>query len=229
MENAPRTAFSRARPVARTSFGQATLVLQPEQLLQPPDPFQSPGAWLIAAVAAETRIMTPTGPCPAGRLQPSDFVQTIDHGPVPVLWSGRRTVSARQVAACPQLGPILVPRAAFGGGTPRRPVRLSPRAGVLLSPDNAPDGVLVPAGDLCGHAGIAPTPAEAVTYVQLLLERHAVIAADGLPVESFHPGWLDDGPWNSRLRAEVIAVLPDLEHGPDLYGPDVRPRVQRAR
>ncbi|WP_068115117.1 Hint domain-containing protein [Tropicimonas marinistellae] len=230
MENAPREAFVEAHPVESASAMAGPLLLRTDDLCDGPDPIPNPGPWLISAIAAEARIMTPAGPCPAGRLVPGDSVQTLDHGPCRLLWCGRRTITAAQVAARREVGAISVPAHAFSGGSPRRALRLSPRAGVLMLPDGAPrNGVLVPARDLLGHAGIAPAQAATVTYVQLLLERHAIFAADGLLVESFHPGWLGEGPTDSRLRAEVLEVLPELEHGLDLYGREVRLRAERAR
>ncbi|MFD0979914.1 Hint domain-containing protein [Tropicimonas aquimaris] len=230
MENAPKRAFARAHPVPHAERIPKPLVLRPEHLSDGPARELRPGAWLVSAVAAEARIMTPTGPCPAGRLVPGECVLTLGAGACRVLWTGRRCVTGAQLADSPNFGAVVVPEGAFGGGAPRRPLRLSPHAGVLVFPEGGPaEGVLVPARDLCGHAGITMAPAATVTYVQLLLERHAVIVADGLPVESFHPGALDEGPWNCGLRAEILSVLPDLEHDLGLYGPEARGRATRRQ
>lgn len=230
MENAPRRAFARAHPVPGAEMAAQPLVLRPEHLSDGPARELHPGAWLVSAVAAEARIMTPSGPCPAGRIAAGTHVLTLGGGPCRVLWTGRRCVTESQQAQAPEFGAVRVPEGAFGGGAPRRPLRVSPHAGVLVFPEGGPpDGVLVPARDLCGHAGIAMATAATVTYVQLLLERHAIITADGLPVESLHPGCLDESPWNCRQRAEILSVLPDLEHDLGLYGPEARGRAVRRR
>ncbi len=188
------------------------------------------GAWLQTALSAEARVMTPRGPRAAGLLAPGDLVLTVDHGALPLQWVGRRALSTRQMVEQPALAPILVPRNAFSGGNPRLDLRLSPLAGILLNlPGGPPEGVLIEAREMVGLKGIQLAPARPVTYVQLLLERHAILAADGLAIESFHPNVLQPEPANSSQRAEILACFPGLEHDLDLFGPEARLRAERAR
>lgn len=230
MENVPGKAFGRARPVIAPRRRPRPYVLSHEERADIPQTPPLPGAWLQSAVAAETRIMTPAGPRAAGLLTIGDLVLTVDRGAMPLRWVGSRGLSARQLAERPELGAVLVPRNAFGGGAPCRDLRLSPLAGILHMMQGAPEGgVLIDARDMIGLKGIVAAPARPVTYIQLLLDDHAIIAADGLAVETFHPGALQPEPVNSRQRAEVIACFPDLEHGLELYGPEARPRAERRR
>lgn len=230
MERVPGKAFARARPVATPRQVPRPFVLVPAMRTDLQEVQLEPGAWLHGAVPAEARIMTPDGPRAAGLLAPGDVILTLDDGAQPLAWVGRRAVTARQMAERPNLGPVVIPRNAFGGGCPRVALHLSPRAGMLLMLPGGPEtGVLIEAREMLGLHGIHPAPARGVTYVQLLPERHAIMVADGLPVETFHPAVLAPTPENRRLRAEVFACFPELEHGPDLYGPDVRPRAERQR
>lgn len=230
MERVPGKAFARARPVATPRQVPRPFVLAPGMRTDLQEAPLQPGAWLQAAMPAEARIMTPAGPRAAGLLEPGDEVLTIDDGALPLAWVGRRAVTARQMAERPELGPVEIPRNAFGGGSPRVPLRLSPRAGIhLVLPGGPKVGVLIEAQEMVGLCGIRPAPARAVTYVQLLPERHAIVVVDGLPIESFHPAALTPVPENRRQRAEVLARFPELEHGLDLYGPEVRLRAGRKR
>jgi hypothetical protein len=183
------------------------------------------GGWLEAAVEADTRLMTPEGPRPAGSLAPGDRLLTLGAGALPLRWIGRRAVTAAEAAACPALAGIALPAHALGPGSPRRPLRLSPRAGVLVHlPDGPPAGLLAAAADL----GLPrETPADAV-WVQFLLPCHALVAAEGLLLETLHPARLGERPSDAGLRAAVAAAMPALDHGSALYGPEVRRRA-RAR
>ncbi len=228
MESAPRNAFSRARPVHAPRLAPRPLVLDTEVLAAPVTCPHRIGAWLNAAVAAETRIMTPAGPRAAGCLQPGDTVLTVDSGAMRIRWMGRRPLSALQIGELPSVGAIKVPRNALGGGCPRRDIRVSPRAGLLVHPAGAPEsGLLMTAEDLVGSVGLGRAPAAPVTYVQILLDHHAMLAAEGLGIESFQPATLGSGLEDLRARAEILAIFPELEHGLDLYGGDIRPRGQR--
>ncbi|NDR58306.1 Hint domain-containing protein [Aliiruegeria sabulilitoris] len=230
MENISGKAFARARPVNAARTAPRPFVLTAEARIDIPDMPLLPGAWLQSAIAAEARVMTPQGPKPAGQLQTGDLILTVDKGALPLRWIGKRALSPTQMAEMPEIGPVTVPRNALAGGSPRMDIRLSPLAGLLLTlPGGPKSGVLIEAREMIGLLGIKPAPARAVTYVQLMTEEHALIAVDGLAVETLHANALRPLPGNSRQRAEVLAQFPDLEHGLDLYGPEIRPRAERRR
>ncbi|PRY26497.1 Hint domain-containing protein [Aliiruegeria haliotis] len=230
MENLPRQAFGRARPVLSPRQTPRPFVLAPDLLEEQPPALVQDGAWLVSAVAAETRIMTPDGPRSAGLLAPGDQVLTLDHGALPLLWVGHRTATPAQIAERPDIGAIEIPAHAIAGGEPRLPLRVSPQAGILLDLAGGPDdGLLLRAEDLVGHAGIRRAPAAQVTYVQFLFRHHAIVAANGLLLESFHPAWLRPVRGDCRQRAEILSILPELDHGTDFYGPEVRQRAARQR
>lgn len=230
MENAPGKAFRWARPINAPRQSPRPLVLEQDSRI---DILQSPllpGAWLQSAVAAEARIMTPAGPRPAGCLRAGDLVLTIDRGAVPLRWVGRRALSVAAQAEMPEIGAIEVPAHALGGGNPRQAVRVSPLAGLLLTLKGGPEeGVLVEAREMRGLCGIERAAARPVTYVQFLTDTHALIAADGLAIETLHPATLHPTPQNSSQRAEILACFPELEHGLDLYGPEIRKRAERRK
>jgi hypothetical protein len=222
MQISPFAALRAARPARRPD----PLALTRRHEAAPDRPATAPGGWLLAALAAELRVMTPAGPRAAGRLAPGDAVLTLDDGASRVLWTGRRRVTAAEAAARPALAPLLMPAGWLSPAAPRQDLRLSPRAGVLLErPDLPPGGLLVPAGTLAGRGGLCPAPGGDVTYVQIVLERHGLIGVEGVLVETLHPDCL---PRAAPERAALAAALPSgtLEAG--LYGPQVRPRAEAA-
>lgn len=230
MSSAQPDAFAEAqvavppRPAARLK----PLLLTPSLMRVAAPECPAPGAWLEAAICADTRLMTPRGPLPAGLLRVGDMLLTRDTGAQPIRWIGRHKLTPQHLSEHPTLRPVVVARGAFGGGTPRRDVRLSPRAGVIVTVPGGPaDGAIAPASGLVGRDGVSRSFADktCVTYVQILLPHHAVIVAGGLQLESFHPRHLTGRQSDSTLRAAVLAEMPELEHGLDLYGPDARPRI----
>ena len=68
---------------------------------------------------------------------------------------------------------------AFGAGAPARDVYLSPDHAVYT------DEVLVPVKYLINGSNIIQVPVAQVEYFHVELERHDVILAEGLPVESY--------------------------------------------
>ena len=156
----------------------------------------------------DTEIETPTGPRRAEAFRPGDHVTTLDHGPQPISWIGKRRLvfAGRDPAQ-----PILVSAGACGPGLPRRDTLLSPDHRVLLriAPSHLlhdPLGALAPAKALTRARGIrVKAGARAVTYISFLLPMHAVLIANGIAVESLYPGpesWARlDGPDRSAWLA----------------------------
>jgi hypothetical protein len=77
-------------------------------------------------------IVTPDGPVAVEALCPADMVCTVDHGAQPLRWTGRRMLSAEELALQPDLRPIVLPRDALGERLPDRDLVLSPNHRVAL-------------------------------------------------------------------------------------------------
>jgi hypothetical protein len=89
--------------------------------------------------------------------------------------------------------------------------------------------VLVRAADLVGdrHVTIDHSLRE-TWYIHLMLERHEVIWANGLEVETFHPGFMGLDHLSGGQRNLLLDLRPDLSENPDLYGAPARRMVSRA-
>jgi hypothetical protein len=129
----------------------------------------------LGGLLAGTRLLTPSGYTPVERLRCGDKVATLlGRGPlfVPITWIGRRRIATRN-------GLVRVSRNAVGDAMPDRDVVLAPDHALYL------EGALYPVGQLVNGATLMW---DLVNLSQTLwavqLERHDVLVADGLAVES---------------------------------------------
>lgn len=181
-----------------------------------------------------TRLRTERGEIPIEDLGPGDKVLTRDDGPQEVLWSGHRRMSGARLFAMPDQRPIRMRRGALGVDRPEDDLIVSPEHRVLVSGAAARDlwgetEVLVRAADLVGDRFITVDHSLRETYyIHLMLERHEVIWANGLEVESFHPGFMGLENLTGLQLESLLDLRPDLQDNPDLYGPAARRMVNRA-
>jgi len=151
--------------------------------------------------AAGTRVATPTGPRLIDTLQAGDLVETLDHGPQPVV-----LVMSRRVRAMGRDAPI---RFVQGAGaallvSPQHRMLVASRQAELMF--GAPE-VLVAARHLVDGASVTADPRPTVRYVHLMLPRHEIILAEGMRTESFHPGDHALVNMDPASRDHVLAVM----------------------
>ncbi len=192
----------------------------------------APGVWLESAISAQARVLTPEGAVPAGQLRAGDMLETKDLGPLKVRWVGLTRVTREQLSQSPTLCPVRVRAGSIDGTYPRQDMEISPNAGLVMRSNvNPEDERIVSATALSRRDGFCKSiPRNGITYVQILLERHAVMVVEGLEMESFHPGNLRPTRDEAGIWSEIMAALPELEHELETYGPRVRPDLRdRAR
>jgi autotransporter-associated beta strand protein len=150
---------------------------------------------------AGTRIMTERGSVAVEALNTDDRVMTVAGVTQPIVWIGHRRVDCVQHAKPHQVWPVRISKGAFGPGTPRRDLWLSPDHAVFV------DGVLIPIKYLVNGTTIAQMPCREVTYYHVELRRHDVVYADGMPAESY----LDTGDRrNFENGGSVLTLHPDF-------------------
>lgn len=177
-----------------------------------------------------TRIATPQGPRAVEELRPGDMVTTLDEGAQPLIWTGERRVTGARLLVEPGLAPV---RIAAGGAGGDADLLVSPghrlllRSAAALALFGAPE-VLVAARDLLdGRAvRVAETRGE-LRYLHLLLERHQILIANGVPVESFHPARARAGALSPEAQRRLEAACPGVTADPWCYGPEVRRGLRR--
>jgi hypothetical protein len=137
----------------------------------------------LICFAEGTRIATADGEAAVETLSPDDLVATIEDGKTvlrAVKWVGHRRIDLAAHPR-PELASAVRIRAnAFAPAMPKRDL--------LVSPDHClfVDGKLIPAKLLInGGTIVQETGRRSITYFHVELDRHSILLAEGLPVESY--------------------------------------------
>jgi hypothetical protein len=155
--------------------------------------------------AQGTTLLTGNGEVAVDYLRAGDAVVTLDGKARPIRWIGRRLVYCRRHRNPGVVQPVRITAGAFAPGVPRRDVVLSPDHAVFLG------GGLVPVKYLVNGATIRQEDRSLVLYYHVELDRHDVVLAAGVPVETY----LDTG-----NRAQF-----DNAGGATVLFPDFSPRA----
>lgn len=184
----------------------------------------TPGVSGPVCFAFGTRILTPSGERMVETLRPGDLVTTLDAGPQPICWIGQTSLNWPGDAE--KHKPIEIKANALGRDAPRRTLLVSPQHKVLLDEKgDGKGGCLAPAKALIDLPGVRRMDGKrTVTYVHLMLARHQIVLAEGLPTESFYPGPTALGMMNTVHRQQIKQLFPALRQDPRQgYGPTARP------
>jgi hypothetical protein len=147
----------------------------------------------FACFTTGARILTDAGEVEVQHLIPGMRVVSLTHRrAMTVRWVGSRTIDC---ARRPDAWAVRIAKGAFGEGRPHRDLLLSGDHAVCI------DGALVPVRHLANGASIAAVQSATATYWHVELSAHAVLLADGLPVESY----LDTGN-RASFAAEIAAA-----------------------
>ncbi|CAM4254352.1 Hint domain-containing protein [Palleronia rufa] len=176
-----------------------------------------------------TRLLTPGGYVAIEALVPGDMVTTADNGIQPILWIGRTSLTATELADAPNFRPVRLRRGHHGL---MRDVLVSPQHCVAVGDS------FVRARHLADIAGAGARVARGmgrVEYIHLLCDRHQVLIAEGMRTESFYPGPFALAALGADARAELCIAAPELGRGPvarqavaRCFGPPARPILTRA-
>lgn len=163
-----------------------------------------------------TMIETAHGAVVIDSLAVGDQVWTKDNGLQSVKWIGNSRLSARALAAQPELHPIRIQVGALGNNTPTSDLLVSPQHRILVRSKVAQklfatDEVLVAAKQLLQVQGIdIAKDLTEVEYFHILFDNHEVVLSNGAETESLYTG-----PEALRLvgpaaRAEIFKLFPEL-------------------
>lgn len=179
----------------------------------------------IPCFVAGTRIQTPDGDRLIEELEAGDLVDTLDDGPQPIRWIGRRKVEAKG-----EFAPIRICKNALGK---HQELLLSPLHRVLV--DNAmaqlwfgESEVLVAARDLVNDKTIHRQSGGIVEYFHFLFDAHQIVFSEGLASESFLPGPQTNKSFEQDIVGEITSIFPELD--PDSgagYSPAARRTLRR--
>lgn len=151
--------------------------------------------------ARGTHILTAEGEVAVETLAVGDMIVTVSDGrrvTRPVKWLGQRRIDIAGHPRPVTVAPIRVRRGAFAPNVPKRDLLLSPDHCLFL------DAKLIPAKLLVNGMTIVQERAtRSVHYYHVELERHAVLLAEDVPVESY----LDTGNRAFFANAGLALVL----------------------
>ncbi len=179
---------------------------------------------IIPCFTPGTVIATPRGERLVEDLQIGDRVITRDNGLQEIRWVGKRALNGAELAAAPNLRPVLIRAGALGHGLPERDLLVSPQHRVLMASERAAlyfeeREVLAAAKHLTDLEGVDVVDANATTYIHFMCDQHEVVLSNGSWTESFQPGdQVMDG-MGTEQRDEIYALFPELreKEGLDAY------------
>ena len=143
-------------------------------------------AWGLAVAGSApcflcgTHLMSRAGPVAVETVAPGVRLLTRFAGEAEVIWVGRRTIDARRHRDPGAVWPVRILRNAVAPGVPCRDLLLSPDHAVFLG------GVLIPVKYLVnGRTILQDRSVRRIEYYHVELNRHDVLLAEALPVESY--------------------------------------------
>ena len=182
----------------------------------------------FSAFARGTLISTPHGDVAVEDLQPGDMINTATGEPAKLIWIG--STSFVPADAGRRIPLIRIMSDTFGEARPSSFVTLGPAARILHTPHHlraeaGEQRMLTPArAFLDGVNVIEVVPPTPIRLFHICLDRHAVIRAGGIELESYHPGANATRTVTHSLRDRFLGMFPQIGHISD-FGPLANPRA----
>lgn len=184
---------------------------------------------VCAAFARGTLIATPDGATAVEDLAPGDLVATRNNGAQPLRWIGSTGLSLRgTLGGVPVPAALRVTAGAFGPLLPEYDVIVHESIRLLMPQHADHSGLLAPlAGLVDDEAIVRLRPPGTLEFFNLAFDRHQIVSANGLAVESFHPASLAGPP--AQKRQLLDRLFPWIDGDPARFGPPCRPGSRTAR
>lgn len=181
-----------------------------------------------SAFGRGTVIEADVGPVAIEDILPGDWLRTSQGDAAQVTWVGASSFVPAD-AGCP-MPLVRIMADSFGMNRPGSYLTLGPAARVLQTPHRlagsaAGQRLLTPAREFVDGVNVIevvpPTP---VRLFHICLTRHAAIIADGLEVETLHPGTSALRAVPHHIRDLYLSMFPRIAHAAD-FGPLAHPRA----
>jgi len=167
----------------------------------------------IPCFASGTFIKTARGEVPVETLKVGDLIQTEDDGHLDILWVGATEIDYTKGRHDDQR-PVEFKPGSLGPALPYTPLVVSPQHRFVMVDDTGAE-VLAPAIGLTDRPLVrVKKGAKRVTYYHIVLARHAVINANGVPTESFYPGDASLAGLPVRHKLALLAHFPQTSPVP---------------
>ncbi|HBD90002.1 MAG TPA: hemolysin-type calcium-binding protein [Gemmobacter sp.] len=165
----------------------------------------------MPGLAPDARMSTPEGIRPLWSLRPGDRLLTRDSGAQEIVWMGAQRLQPARLQLMPGLWPVRL-RGAAGDLRVSPSQRLLVRGAATEALFNSPE-VLVAAADLCDGAAIRQDRApREISYVQIMLDRHEIIYANGFGIGSYDPAEIGGDGFAPARRCLTAAEAAILQH-----------------
>ncbi|MEC8041386.1 MAG: Hint domain-containing protein [Pseudomonadota bacterium] len=171
---------------------------------------------LIPCFTHGTLIRTQAGEEEVQHLQKGQLLPLWSEGAARVRLVLQRHLSAKDLAAYPNLRPVKITAGALGQGLPKRDLWVSPQHRMLVASPVAKRmfgaaEVLVAAIRLTELPGIYVDEwVDCITYVHVVMDQHQVIIAEGSPSETLFTGPEALRAMTPAAREELFQLFPDL-------------------
>lgn len=186
----------------------------------------------VAAFAHGAQVPTERGLVAVEDLLPGDRVRTVDRGFRTLLWRGATSLVAEVAGQTPEMGRLTrISADALGIARPMHDLVLGPMAnlvrhGAAVERITGHRAAAVPARDLIDGLGVVElTPPSAVRVFHLGFERHERLVANGVEIESYHPGPARLARLAPEHRSLFLSCFPHLDRIED-FGPPALPRLR---
>jgi hypothetical protein len=184
----------------------------------------------FAAIARGTILATEEGPVAIEDLLPGMKVETRDAGFQPLMWIGSTILGPNQPLSDFPARLFRVPVDSFGPSRPMPDLMLAPHSRLLHRSAKMRelfgyDSALTPIPAFeDGYSVIRVAPASPVTVYHLAFRDHQILRANGLEIESFHPGPDITRQIGGDSLRSFMSFFPHLESLAD-FGPLIAPRL----
>ncbi|PYE84051.1 Hint domain-containing protein [Pseudoroseicyclus aestuarii] len=182
----------------------------------------------VAALARGTLLPTDRGTVAVEDLLPGDGIKTVEGRFERLLWRGSTPIVPGVAGQAPGMGRLIrVSADALGIARPMPDLLLGPCARLVQRGAQGATGTLPVSEMIDGEGVIEVTPQSAVQVYNLAFARPQVVAANGVEIESHHPGTLARFPLTGETLALYLSCFPHLGGLAD-FGPSGLPRLRPA-
>lgn len=181
-------------------------------------------------VARGTLISTLTGPVAVEDLTPGTQILTSEYGPLPLQWVGSTMHPPSDASSQDNAKLFRVTADAFGLAKPSADLMLAPRSHILMRHAACRElfGVDLAFAPIRafedGLQVVAITPISGMQLYNLAFDRQATIIANGVELESFHPGPFAETLLDRELLGSLLRLFPQA-HNLSSFGPQLTQRL----
>lgn len=181
----------------------------------------------FSAFSHGTVIATESGPVAVEDLVPGMKILTTDQRPETLMWVGAMTLLPRSANLPTSSSLTRIMASSFGVGRPESDLMAGPAARLLMHPSRvgSSENVLTPAHQLVDSVNaIEIFPPRPVTVYHLVLRKHVTLSANGMEVESYHPGVGFERNMGPNMLSLFLSFFPHIKQPQD-FGPLAYPRL----